>query len=255
MKKSVLFTLAALAALPSLAIKGTIATESDSKTGDIKWQPRQRSYFITFKQGKSDVNAEFKLADVIKLDIPKPADFDKAVGFVQNKQGSSAIGILQKIVDNYRMLKWDKLAGRYLAQAYIQAGQAQKAYDVCQKIVAEDKEAAWSGDLAPAYWQTLLKVGKTDELEKLLKKAVANGGRPAACAAAVMRGDIIMADGDSPAVTKRALSEGYLKAVLMFNDPECATERREALMKAAEAFDKLGQASRAEKLRNEAKML
>ena len=97
--------------------------------------------------------------------------------------GAAAVAALTKIVDDYRMLVWDKPAGRYLALAHLAAGNAQKALDVCQKIIAEDKSAAYSGEVAPAYWQALLKLGKNDQLEGLLKKATSSADRPASAAA------------------------------------------------------------------------
>ncbi len=256
MRKSIMTVLVALAATELLAIQGTLTTETDSKTGDIKWQPRAKTYLLTYKKGKTDLQMEFPLADVVKLDIPKPAGFDKAVGMVEGGQGAAAIAPLAKIVADYRMLTWDKQAGRYLALAYISAGQAQKALETCQAIINEDKEAAWSGDLAAAYWQALLKLGKTSQLEGLLKKAASSASRQASAAALNMRGDIIVASGnDSPDALKTALRDGYLRTALMYVDPECSRERAEGMLKAAQCFEKLGQVARAERLRTQAKSL
>ena len=255
-KTSIIAVLAAMAAAELSAVQGTISTESDTKTGDIKWHPRQKSYSLSYKKGKTDVSAEYPLADVVKLDIPKPAGFDKAVEMVEKGQGASAVATLAKIVSEYRMLVWDKPAGRYLALAYIAANQPQKAYDACQAIINEDKSAAWSGDLAAAYWQSLLKLGKQSQLESVLKKAASSGDRQASAAALNMRGDIIVAGGnDAPDALKTALRDGYLRVALMYNDPSCARERAEGMLKAAQCFEKLGQAARAEHLRTQAKSL
>jgi len=247
---SIIAAAAVFMAGDALAIQGTVSTETESVTGDIKWQARAKSYLIE----KGKVTKEFKLADVTALDIPKPAGFDKAVQMVEGGQGASAVTVLAKIVADYRMLQWDRLAGRYLALAYLSAGNAQKAYDACTPIIAEDKTAAYSGDLAAAYWQALLKLGKNEQLEGLLKKAATSGSRPASAAALVMRGDIIVStSNDAPEELKRALRDGYLRVVLMYQDAECARERGEALLKAAGCFDKLGQSARAENLRAQAK--
>ena len=254
MKKTLITTLAALAASQLLAIQGTISTESESLTGEIKWQNRKKQYVVSVKKGSTTVDMERKLEDVVSLDIPKPAGFDKAVEMVENGQGAAAIAVLSKIVSDYRMLKWDKPAGRYLAMAHLAAGNAQKAYDACQAIVSEDKSAAYSGDLAAAYWQALLKLGKNEQLEGLLKKASAAGDRQSSAAALVMRGDIIVAgSNDKPDELRRALRDGYLRVVLMYQDAPCARERAEACLKAAQCFDKLGQSARAEQLRAQAK--
>ena len=146
--------------------------------------------------------------------------------------------------------------GRYLALAHLAAGNAQKAYDACTPIIAEDKAAAYSGDLAAAYWQALMKLGKTDQLEKLLKDASTKGNRQSSAAALVMRGDMIVAgSNDAPEEVRRALRDGYMRVVLMYQDAECSRERGEAMLKAAQCFDKLGQSARAENLRAQAKSI
>jgi hypothetical protein len=250
MKKTLILSLAALAVPELFAIPGTISTDAETFAGDIKWHAREKKYIVE----KGKITKEFKLADVTGIDVAKPAGFDKAVQLVQDGQGSSAIGTLTKIVSDYRMLKWDKPAGRYLAMAHLAAGNAQKAYDACQAIVSEDKSAAYSGDLAAAYWQSLMKLGKTEQLEGLLKKASASGDRQSSAAALVMRGDIIVAgSNDKPDELRRALRDGYLRVVLMYQDAPCARERAEACLKAAQCFDKLGQSARAEQLRAQAK--
>ena len=252
MRKTMLMTVAALAAAELFAIQGTVSTAVESVSGDVKWHARDKKYIIE----KGKITKEFKLADVTSLDIPKPAGFDKAVQAVENGQGASAVATLTKIVADYRMLQWDKPAGRYLTLAHLAAGNAQKAYDVCSPIVAEDKSAGYSGDLASAYWQALLKLGKTDQLEGLLKKAATSGDRQSSAAALVMRGDIIVSgSNDAPEELKKALRDGYMRVVLMYQDAECRRERGDAMLKAAACFDKLGQAARAENLRAQAKAI
>ena len=248
--KTLIMTLAALAVPELFAIQGTISTETESFAGDVKWHARDKKYVVE----KGKITKEFKLADVNEVDVAKPAGFDKAVQMVEGGQGSAAIPVLAKIVAEYRMLKWDKPAGRYLALAHLAAGNAQKAYEACQPIVSEDKSAAYSGDLASAYWQALLKLGKTEQLEGLLKKAATSGDRQASAAALVMRGDMIVAaSGDNPQELRRALTDGFLRVVLMYQDAPCARERAEACLKAAKCFEKLGQTARAEQLRAQAK--
>ena len=95
-----------------------------------------------------------------------------------------------------------------------------------------------------------------NQLEPLLKKAASSGDRPASAAALNLRGDIIVANGNgSPDVYKSALRDGYLRVALMYTDQDCTRERAEGMLKAANCFEKLGQAARAERLRNQAKEL
>ncbi len=246
--------LIALIAVQSWAVQGTITTETDSKTGEIKWQSRSKQYIVSIKKGSTMVDLEFKLADVVSIDIAKPSTLDKAIAQVEAGQGSSAIGTLKKIVEDYRMLKWDRPAVRYLALAYLSTGDAKKAYDVCQGVIGDDKSAAYSGEMAFAYWKSLAKLGKRTELDSLVKKAISQGDRKASAAAFIMRGDMIVADTNgSTDGLNQALRDGYMRVVLMYSDPACASERVEAMGKAADCFDKLGQAGRAEKMRSQAK--
>ena len=252
MKKLMVTGFAALAAASLWAIQGTVSTETESVTGDVKWHARDKKYIIE----KGKITKEFPLDDVTGLDIPKPPAYDKCVQQVEAGQGVAAIPNLAKIVEDYRRLQWDKPAGRYLALAYLAANQPQKALDACQNIIQGEKSAGYTGDLAAAYWQALLKLGKTDQLENLLKKAATSGDRMASAAALVMRGDIIVSTSNDQAdKLKDALRDGYLRVVLMYQDAECAREHAEACLKAAACFDKLGQAARAEKLRAQAKAM
>lgn len=245
-----------MAAASAFAIQGTLTTETETLTGEIKWQGRNKQYVISVKKGSTLVDMERKLEVVTGLDIPKPAGYDKAVQSVEAGQGTAAIPVLSKIVADYRMLQWDKPAGRYLVLAHLAAGNAQKAYDACLPIISEDKSVGWTGDFASAYWQVLLRLGKKEQLESLLKKAASSGDRAASAAALVMRGDIIVqGSNDAPEELKKALRDGYMRVVLMYQDAECRSARADALLKAAKCFDKLGQASRAENLRAQAKQI
>ena len=233
MKKLIILGLAAAVVAPLWAVQGTIRTATDSKKGDIKWQSRAKKYVVSFKKGKTEVSAEYPVDEVEELDIAKPNGFDKAVENVRSGNGAAAIGVLSKIVEEYRMLQWDKPAGRYLVEAYIAANQAQKAYDVANDIIREDKSAAWKGDLAPAYWQVLLKLGKNTQLEGLVKRAAISGDRAASANALVMRGDMILAaGGESPDGCRKALTDAYLRVVLMYADEPCRDARIQAMQKA-----------------------
>ena len=84
MKKLMMSFAAAVAATNLWAIQGTLMTETETLTGDIKWHGRDKQYVIE----KGKVTKEFPLADVTGLDIPKPAGYDKAVQAVENGQVS-----------------------------------------------------------------------------------------------------------------------------------------------------------------------
>ncbi len=235
MKKLVLMALAAVAATSSAwAVNGAIKTATGVKKGDITWSGASKTY--TVKQGKASVAVP--LADVEDIRVEKPAGFDQAVK-------SRNVAMLKKIIKDYRMLEWDKPAGSALVDAYLNGTtkNPQAAYDAAQDIIRDDKTAAYKGDLAPAYWQALFRLGKTQQLENCLKKAASDGDRTSSANALIMRGDMICA-ADTPASHRQALVDAYLRVALMYVDPECAQSRADAMLRAANSFSKLGMASR-----------
>lgn len=256
MNKLAMATVVALAASSVWSMPGTIKTSTDQRRGDITWQRGTKSYVLTYKKGQTDVQAQYPIDEVVQLDIDKPANLDKLIDLVNRGQGGAAIAGLTKIVQDYKMLVWDKPAGRYLVEAYLASNNAQKAYDTAQAIISADKDAAWKGELAPAYWQSLLKLNKSTQLENCLRKAVSSGDRACAAAATVMRGDVILATaGDTPDAHRQALADAYLRVALMYPDEPCRESRILAMQKAAQSFDKLGMAARAEGMRTQAKAL
>ncbi len=257
MKKIALSILAIASAASAWAIQGTVvSSKNGSSSGDVKWVARDKTYVVTVKRGQTEMQTSCELADLESLDIPRPAALDKAIEAVQNGQGASAIPALSKIVNDYKMLVWDKTAARYLVQAYLAANNPQKAEEEAKKLLADDRDAAWKGDFAPAYWQVLLKLGKLQPLENNLRRAAASGDRAASAEALCMRGDLILSQGgDSPDTYRKALTDAYLRVALMYLDEPCRDARFNALNKAAGCFDKLGMAVRAEDMRNRAKAM
>ncbi len=258
MNKLGIAALAALTVTSVLAVPGTIKTANDEKRGDITWQRSDKKYILAYKKGKTVVNAEYKFDEVERIEIDKPQNFDKLVEMVSRGQGAAAITPLTAIVKEYRMLQWDTAAGRWLVEAYLAANNPKKAYDTAREIIEADttKTAAWKGELAPVYWQVLLKTGKMTQLENALNKAATSGDRAASASALVTRGDVILSTkGDTPDAYRQALTDAYLRVALMYLDEPCREARALAMQKAAQCFDKLGMAARAESLRTQAKAL
>ncbi len=257
MKKLAVSLLAVAAASSVWAIQGSLTPENGAAVkGDIKWKPASKVYVVSAKKGATMVESQFKPSEVAQLDIPAPNGLDAAIEQVRNGQGAGAIPLLSKVVAEYKMLVWDKPAARYLVDAYLAAGQASKAEEVARTVVADDKDAEFQGEFAPSYWQVLLKTGKMQKLEALLKKAASTGDRTSSADALNMRGDIILAQGgDTPDTYNKALTDAYLRVALMYLDDPCKEARATALQKAAQCFDKLGQAARAEDMRSRAKSM
>ena len=257
MKKIAVMGIAALVAASSWAVPGTIKPASgEAQKGDIKWNSRSRTYSIEIKKGAGTASAEHSIDAIESLDIVKPASFDKLVEMVEKGQGASAERGLSDIVKNYKMLVWDRPAASALITVYVQTKRAQKAYELGQTLIAEDKTAAYKGAMAPSYWQALLDLNKKLPLENCLKLAATQGDRVSSAEATLMRGDIIMHDGaGTPEACRKALKDSYLRVALMYNDKPCVAQRRKAMLKCAEAFEKLGDAEKAQRMRSDAAQL
>jgi len=227
-------------------ISGTIITAEDRRIdGTIKWKAREKAYAITAKGG--NVELEMAPASIKELQIPRPKELDAAIKSVQDGNAAAAVPLLEKVSNDYLMLQWDKVATRLLADAYVKAGEADKAIRVCEKVIASNPEAAYLGEMAPAYWQALLKAGRASKAEDLVTKAIKSGDREASAFALITRGDLILASGETNEVTKKALRDGFLRVVTLYKGVK--TAQPEALYKAAKCFDKLGQTARADQMR------
>ncbi len=256
MKKLLLTVVVAILASSSWAVVGTIKAKGDTKRGEIKWNASSKSYSLMLKKGKTAYEAQFSIADVESIEIDKPANFDKLVDLIAKGNGSAAEKDLLAILKTYKMLQWDKIAARYLVELYIQMNQYNKAYELVQGILKTDREAAYKGELAPAYWQILLALNKDSQLENCLSKAAMTGDRVSSAEALLMRGDVIIKKGqDSAEANKKALVDAYLRVALMYNDAPCVAVRAKSMQKCAVAFEKVGMPDYANKMRSSANAL
>ena len=192
------------------AAQGTLYTkDGGQKSGVIKWSGRNKSYVITQKQANgSTMDMEVEAKNVDRLEIKAPQGMDQAIKAVESGNGTSQIKFLEKIVEEYAHLQWDQKAGSYLAKAYLSANNAAKALETCKKIISVDKTAGYSGELAPTYWQALIKNNQTSTLEQMLAKAASSGDRFASGSALIARGDAILTREGSPAGARKALTDG-----------------------------------------------
>lgn len=250
MKMSIQTGLAALAltfmAAEAAAVQGIITMPNGSKReGDIKWIVRDKAYGIVEK-GRP-IEMQLKPDEIADLQIPRPRELDAAIESIRQGNAAAAVPSLEKIAADYLMLQWDKPATRYLAEAHVQAGNADKAIAVCEKVIAANPEAAYLGEMAPAYWQALIKRERLSKVEELLSKAIKTGDRLASANALIARGDLVQASGDTADIAKKALRDGYLRVITLYKSERAA--QPEALFKAAKCFEKLGQAQRADQLR------
>jgi tetratricopeptide (TPR) repeat protein len=251
MKMRIQTGLAALAATfivaEAAAVQGIITMPNGSKReGEIKWIARDKAYGIVEK-GRS-IEMQLKPEEITDLQIPRPRELDAAIEAIRQGNANAAIPVLEKIATDYLMLQWDKPATRYLAEAHVQAGNADKAIAVCEKVIASNPEAAYLGEMAPAYWQALIKRERLTKVEELLGKAIKTGDRLASANALIARGDLIQAGGgDTVEIARKALRDGYLRVVTLYRSERAA--QPEALYKAAKCFETLGQTQRADQFR------
>lgn len=255
MKKSLVigFLGAALALAPlSVYAKGavgTIVTAEGQSTGTITWRNSAREYIVATDNSRITISAD----DVVDIRVKRPAELDAAIKKVKAGGAgvSSAIPTLKTIVDDYSHLTYDREAARWLAEANLAQGNAAAAVKACEDIIRNDEEAAYKGPMAIAYWRALSKDGKGARLNTLLNKAIASGDQTAAAHALVQRGNAAMDRGSAAVNCKEALSDGYLRVILLYSDQTEAYA--EALYMGAKAFDGMQQGARADKLRQKLK--
>ena len=246
-RAAALALLALLASAPfaNAQIEGRILTK-DKKVvaGKIRWYPAKRVYTIT-QVGANGQSFESELPPdrVARIQVPEPAKLKPAIAAVRSGKASAAVPVLQEIVKTYAMLEWDERAARYLAEAQLASGDAAGAVATCEGLIKAKPSIAYIGDVAPVYWQALLKTGKTGKLGDLITKAIAEGSREASAAALIMRGDMLMEKKE----TLNALKDGYLRVVILYENVK--EVQPEALYKAAKAFDALNQNANAERMR------
>jgi tetratricopeptide (TPR) repeat protein len=229
-------------------IQGTLVnTDGKAFPGLLKWKVREKAYNVS----ANNMDMEIPLASVADIQVPKPKDLDNAEKQVAAGNSATAIPLLEKVSKDYFMLKWDKPAIRLLAEAYLKSGETEKAIKICENIGNADPTAFYLGEIAPMYWQALLKANRTAKVEELVLKAIKSGDRVASAFALLMRGDLILATGDTPDNALKALRDGYLRVVLLYRSEKEAVP--EALYKAGKCFEKAGQSARAEQMRSELK--
>ena len=226
----------------AIDVTGSIVTKDEKQfNGVIKWRGASRVYVIS--TGKTDL--ELAPAQIKEMNIPEPAGYRDAIKAIQEGRPQQAIPALERIAQDYVMLQWDEPVTRALAEAYLGKGDLPGALKACDKVINAKPEAAYTGAMAPLYWQVLLKSDKTSKLEDLLEQAIKTSDAETTASALIMRGDMLTAKGDF----KTALKDGYLRVITLFRAVRAV--QPEALFKAAKAFDQMNQPGRAETMRKQ----
>lgn len=206
--------------------------------GKIRWLPASKVYVVTDK-----VALQIPLAQVLRVQVKEPPELNNAIRMVRSGQYGAATPVLVDIMKRYTMLEHDVTAARWLADSYLQGGDAKRAIDMCRKVMKVNPRAVTAGELTGVYWRALLEDGRDAVLKRELGEAIKSGTRPIAATAQIIRGDIAMKNGEF----QDALVDGYLRTVVLFQDVK--TVQPEALYKAMKTFGELGQHSHAEKMK------
>ncbi len=233
-----------LAAAPAGAqVQGIITKQGTGQklAGLIVWQPASKVYVIQPKD--SPVQLKIPPAEVADIVVMKPDQIDAAVQAARAGQYAQAIPLLEKIMGDYAMLQWDVPAARYLAYCYLKTKEPRKAVEMCERVLRVNEKAVLDKDFADMYWQGLLETDQLSRLRESLGQAVQQGSRELAAVAQLRRGDIDRRQGN----LKEAVVDGYLRTVVFFQNIKDV--QPEALYKAAQCFEELGQQAYAEKMR------
>jgi TolA-binding protein len=239
-----LMLLAALGAatVAQADVYGRIVIKANQQVveGNIRWKASLQAYTVT----KGSISVDISRREVDRVIVAEPPGLRQAIGMVQRGQPGAAIPTLTKITKDYLMLEHDIPAARWLAEAHLKSKDAASAEKVLEPIVDNYGLDAMPADLVNVYLDALTESGKKAKVSILLKDLIRSGSRSAAAVAQVKRGDLLLKEGKY----REALRDGYLRTIILFEDHKSVVP--EALFKAAECFEKMGQTSRAEKMRN-----
>ncbi len=229
-KMAVLSVLVAGAAMTVAAQDSILLTNGRKLAArSIQWREGEKAYRVETPEGAISTIPK---AQVQRVDVKKPADWDKATAMMAAKQYAAAIPLLDGIATSYRMLGWDGEARRLLANAYLGMKEPKKAADALESYMESMPKAEIPVEVTQTYWNVLLQAGRGAMLKKDLDEVIASGPRPMVAAAMMMRGNMNREGGQ-----KEPALLDYLRVVILFEN--IRELQPEALFKAAEILDEL----------------
>lgn len=229
-----------LTSVEAAEVKAKILIDGIETPCMLMWKPASKVYVV--KQG--NMTREVSPDAIQAMVVAPPAGWDDIMKRVRSSNPITAIEPLKKVMQNYVMLEYDAKAGAVAAQIYLKQGKAQEALNICEKVVQNNKRAAYASEMAPYYWQGLIATGKTTSLPAMLNRAIASGNRSISAAALIARGDLLRSEDKN----MDALKDGYLRVVFLYSSEK--DKHPEAIYKAFETFNKLGQTTYAERMRS-----
>ncbi len=204
----------------------------------IQWRESAQEYRVETPDGTV---LPLPKAQVDRLEIDKPAEYDKAAQMIAAKQFDASIPVLDDLVARFKMLVWDNEARKLLAVAYMGKNDPKKAAGTLDEYFTLVPKAQVPADVQLIYWNALLAADRASSLKKDLDEVIATGPREMAAAAQIMRGNM-----NRQAGQKEAATLDYLRVVVLYENVKSV--QPEALYKAAEMLEELRDA-RAETLR------
>ncbi len=217
-----------------------IMNDGRRSQGSVRYLASTKVYSISAGR----VNKQFPVTDVARVVLKtQPAQLKSGVQAVRKGQYASAIAPLKKIMTDYEMFGPDVVAAQYLAKAYLNLNKSAEAVRICKGVLSSNPKALADPQFSGIYSDALLKDKKFSTLNRVLDDMIQKGSHDVAAVALVKRGDVYMEKGE----TKKALREGYLRTILMFQDVKGI--QPEALYKAIKAHQAIGQHPYAEKWR------
>jgi hypothetical protein len=225
---AVAFMIAASACFAGLSHQATLikANNRGKASGLIRYLASSKAYEL--KSGSATIRIPANEVERVILK-KQPAQLASAVAAVKAGRFSAAMAPLTKIKADYEIFGPDLIAAQYLAVAYLGLNKPADAVRMCEDLLRRNPRAGESGAFTGVYWDALMKEKKYSTLTRILDDAVQTGSRQVAAVALVKRGDILMEKRE----TKKALLDGYLRVVLMYQDAKSI--QPEALYKAMEA--------------------
>ena len=165
--------------------------------------------------------------------VDPPGDYDKAVGFIQQRKFDDAITILERIAAQYRFLEWDVKARRLMGEAYLGKADYAGAIKNYEDLFRDAPDSRKDDDISVGYVKALINKGEKDKLGRLIDPTIASGPRKAAAWAQVYRGQQRLAQGD----VDTALSD-FLRTADLFQ--EVTDVQPEAVYMTGVCLEKLG---------------
>lgn len=229
-----------LLSVEAAEVRAKMIIDGIETQGMLMWKPSSKVYVVK----QNNMTREVQPESIQALIVAPPAGWQEIMKRANSANPITAIPQLEKIMKDYVMLEYDAKAGAVGAAIYLKQGKAQEALKFCEKVLVNNKRAAYASEMAPRYWEALIATRKTASLPGMLNRAVASGNRSIAAAALIARGDLLRSEDKN----MEALKDGYLRVVLLYTQE--ADKQPEAIYKAFETFNKIGQTTHAEKMRS-----